>query len=320
MEGGRSSHFVISLDFELMWGVRDHLSVAQYGTNIRGVREAIPRLLDLFDRFAIRATWATVGFLFCEDKDELMASLPRLRPGYRKSVLSNYTYLDEVGQSERDDPHYFGFSLLKGIQACPGQEIATHTFSHYYCLEEGQTPEEFKADTDAAIAVARRQNIELKSVVFPRNQYSRDHLAIVQAAGLKTFRGNERSWLYRAANADGQNKLRRAGRLADHFINLTGNHVQHPTRIEGLTEIAASRFLRPYNRAFAPLDKLRLSRIKDAIDAAASEGGIFHLWWHPHNFGVHLDENLEYLATVLRHFAQVREMHQMQSSRMDDFS
>jgi peptidoglycan/xylan/chitin deacetylase (PgdA/CDA1 family) len=320
MEGEKNSHFVISLDFELMWGVRDHFSVAQYGTNIRGVREAVPRLLDLFDRFAIRATWATVGFLFCEDKDELTASLPHLRPGYRKSALSNYSYLDEVGQSERDDPHYFGFSLLKKIQACPSQEIATHTFSHYYCLEEGQTPKQFKADIDAAISVARRQNIELKSIVFPRNQYSGDHVAIAHAAGLKTFRGNEQSWLYRAANADGQNKLRRAGRLADHFFNLTGNHVQHPTHVDGLTEIASSRFLRPYSKAFAPLDSLRLSRIRNAIDAAASEDGIFHLWWHPHNFGIHLDENLEYLATILRHFAQVREMHQMRSSRMDDFN
>ena len=162
MNTARQSHLVISLDFELMWGVRDQLSIAQYGSNVRGVRKALPRILDLFERFGIRATWATVGFLFCETRDDLIASLPPLRPDYRQKAFSNYLYLDEVGNSEKDDPYYFGFTLLKDIQRCPGQEIATHTFSHYYCLEEGQTPDQFKADIDAAVVVAVRQGIELK--------------------------------------------------------------------------------------------------------------------------------------------------------------
>lgn len=320
MVSDNNSHFVVSLDFELMWGARDHLTVAQYGANVRGVREAIPRLLELFDRFGIRATWATVGFLFCENKDELMASLPVLRPSYRRKAFSNYSYLHEIGKSEKDDPNHFGFSLLKGIQACPDQEIATHTFSHYYCLEDGQNSNEFKADIDAAIAVAHRHSIKLKSIVFPRNQYSRDHLAIVRAAGLKAFRGNERSWLYRPTNAEGQNRFRRAARLADQYFDLTGDHVARLAQVDGLAEIASSRFLRPHSRLLAPIDNLRLSRTKKSIDAAASQNGIFHLWWHPHNFGVDLDENVDFLTSILRHFSKMRETYGMQSSRMDDFT
>jgi len=38
--------FVISLDFELLWGVRDKRTIADYGANIRGVRDAVPALLD----------------------------------------------------------------------------------------------------------------------------------------------------------------------------------------------------------------------------------------------------------------------------------
>jgi hypothetical protein len=59
------------LDFELMWGVRDHADITSYGANVLGGRAAIPRMLDLFERHGIRATWATVGFVFCESKDEL---------------------------------------------------------------------------------------------------------------------------------------------------------------------------------------------------------------------------------------------------------
>jgi hypothetical protein len=77
--------FVISLDFELMWGVRDKRTIADYGCNILGVRQAVPALLDLFATRQIACTWATVGFLFCADKDELMASLPARLPAYADS-------------------------------------------------------------------------------------------------------------------------------------------------------------------------------------------------------------------------------------------
>jgi hypothetical protein len=39
-----SGEFVISLDFELMWGVRDHATRDTYGANVLGGREAIPRI------------------------------------------------------------------------------------------------------------------------------------------------------------------------------------------------------------------------------------------------------------------------------------
>src|SRR5262245_2603825 len=97
-------NFVISLDFELMWGMRDVATRDSYGRNVLGVRHAIPALLEMFDRRAIRATWAVVGLLLCETKDELLARLPPLRPSYSNSRLSTYTYLNEVGSDERSDP------------------------------------------------------------------------------------------------------------------------------------------------------------------------------------------------------------------------
>ncbi len=103
---------MISLDFELLWGVRDHSDRQAYGQNVLGARDAVPRMLELFAARGISATWATVGFLFCETKDELMAALPVERPAYTNPRLSNYTYLDEVGKDERSDPYYFASSLV----------------------------------------------------------------------------------------------------------------------------------------------------------------------------------------------------------------
>src|SRR3546814_13546850 len=77
---------------------------------------------------------------------------PEERPTYADRRLSNYEYLDEVGQSEREDPYYFAPSMARTILNCPHQELATHSCSHYYSLEPGQTDAQFTADLRAAVA------------------------------------------------------------------------------------------------------------------------------------------------------------------------
>jgi hypothetical protein len=75
--------FVISLDFELLWGVRDNkLSISNYGKNILGVRQAIPAMLNMFRKYHVHATWATVGLLLFDNKKELLEYLPERRPKY----------------------------------------------------------------------------------------------------------------------------------------------------------------------------------------------------------------------------------------------
>ena len=97
-----------SLDFELMWGVRDSKTIDRYGRNILGVRQAIPRLLDLFHAYDLACTWATVGLLFFDEKDALLEALPELRPGYADPNRSPYGEIERVGPNERKDPFHFG--------------------------------------------------------------------------------------------------------------------------------------------------------------------------------------------------------------------
>jgi hypothetical protein len=92
--------FVISLDFELHWGVREIRSVSDYRANLLGARQVVPRLLDLFREYDIHATWATVGFLFCRTRDELLCGLPDKKPSYIDVRLSPYSVLDTVGLDE----------------------------------------------------------------------------------------------------------------------------------------------------------------------------------------------------------------------------
>ena len=209
--------FAISLDFELLWGARDHATRNSYGANVLGGRKAIPRILDLFERHGIKATWATVGLFMAESRDKLLASLPPedLRPRYTDPPPSNYSYLDEVGEDERRDPHYYGMSLVRRIMECPEQEIGTHAHANYYPLELGQDIISFEADLTAAIAMAKRRNIVLPSIVFPRNQYAAIHLESCAKLGLQSYRGNETAWPYHTMPVARQTLGRRALSLSD---------------------------------------------------------------------------------------------------------
>jgi peptidoglycan/xylan/chitin deacetylase (PgdA/CDA1 family) len=311
--------FVVSLDFELYWGVRDKTSIEGYKTNLLGVREAIPAMLELFARNGVHVTWATVGFLFFDDKDDLLAHLPALRPGYVNKHLSPYDHLLRIGPSERKDPYHYALSLIRRILQYPDQEIGTHTFSHYYCLEEGQTLEEFRADLDAAHAAARRLGIELKSLVFARNQWRPDYLAACAETGIGAFRGNDRAWMYRAQANEEKSYLKRSVRLVDSYLNVAGHHGQVALRgPSGMIDIPASQFLRPFSRRLARLHPLHLHRIRKSMDHAAKNNLIYHIFWHPHNFGANQNENLDVLRKILEHFRRLANEHGMVSRSMGE--
>ena len=74
----RESTLIVSLDFELFWGMQDGWELSEYEENILGGRAAIPKMLELFRRHGIHATWATVGFLFADNYEELSQFLPKL--------------------------------------------------------------------------------------------------------------------------------------------------------------------------------------------------------------------------------------------------
>ena len=139
----------VSLDFELYWGIRDKVALERCRQQLLRTRELIPALLTLFEEYAIHATWATVGFLFFQSREELLAGLPAQQPAYADSRLSPYPSIEQLGPDEERDPFHYGASLIETIAQTPHQEIASHTFGHYYCLERGQSLEAFRADLQA---------------------------------------------------------------------------------------------------------------------------------------------------------------------------
>ena len=311
---------MVSLDFELAWGVLDAPGAeGPYKANLLGAREAIPRILDLFADYGVAATWATVGFLFAESREEFEAFSPARRPAYANSAFA--TYGERVGANERADPIRFAPSLIRLIAQAPRQRIGTHTFSHYYCLEAGQTLDDFDADLGAAVAIARARGISVRSIVFPRHQVGADHLPVLTRHGIVAYRGNEGHLLDRPAPYPGGSLPVRLARRADAYVPLTGHHtvpwsLTRPR--DGLVNVPASHFLRPIERRLGGLEPLRLLRLRRALRAAAERGDLLHVWWHPHNMGVRTDEHLALLRELLETYRRLHEETGFASYAMED--
>jgi len=305
---------VISLDFELLWGIFDKVEWKQKIQYFENTRRIIPEILNLFEKYNIQCTWATVGMLFNENWDEWNENIPAIQPEYENNRLSAYKYGRSI-QSIESEKLCFAPNLIKQIKQTPGQEIGTHTYSHYYCLEPGQTPESFSDDLNKSVNLAKKFGVNLQSLVFPRNQYNVGYLDVCKENGLKTVRTNPEAWYWRNTQKDSlQQKLFRTGDAYLGFNNKSYTDV--PEISPDINGQKASRLLRSYSgKSF--LDKSRLKRIESEMSAAAREKEIYHLWCHPHNFGENPEKNLKDLELILSHFKSCREKFGMQSLNMD---
>jgi hypothetical protein len=305
---------VLSLDFELAWGVRDVLDVAgAYRGHLLGVREVVPRLLERFAAHDVAATWATVGLLFAESRDEALARAPAVRPAYVDPRLDPYRALEggEVGDDERRDPLHYAASLVRLIAAAPRQELGSHTYAHLYPMEPGVAAEAIAADLAAARAMGQAHGHDLRSLVMPRHQVRAVDLPLVAAAGFAAHRGPEPNALNRPRPGVGGPLALRAGRVLDAYLPLTGaNDAAWPVPdAHGLVDVPEARFLRPASARLRALEPLRVARVVGAMEAAARRGTLCHVWWHPHNFGADPAANLANLDAVLEAYARLRDAY-----------
>lgn len=318
----KNGSFIISLDYELAWGIIEKSYLKKYcNTNVCNVPMVVEKMLELFDKYQINATFATVGFLMCRDKKELEKYSPHLKPSYVNGALSPYTgFLEAL---EQDNPCFFFPSLIKGLKAKKNIEIASHTFCHYYCLEEGQTAKEFEQDLVSANRIANDNGVCLESIVFPRNNVNRDYLGVCYSHGIKCYRGNATKFYGSPKNRYDRIKNRLC-RFLDSYIPISKPSCYDYSQLkqtEGIPfNVPASRFFRPYNKKMALFEPLRIMRIKNEIKYAAKKGKMYHLWWHPHNFGDNMNKNMRDLESVLKYYSECNKKYGMQSYTMSEFA
>ena len=312
-----SGILLVSLDFELFWGMQDVCKLPEYQENILGARKAIPNLLKLFEQNGIHATWATVGFLFGKSKHELMDYFPDndLQPTYDNSIRSSYRCFDNLGLNEEEEPCFFASSLIELVRNTPGQEVGCHTFSHYYCNEGGQTVEQFEADLIAAKKLARHYGYELKSLILPRNQCRDDYIRILNQLGFQSYRGVEDNWIHNKVKFV---PLKKVLRLLDIYFPLTGGCGYLPQKKYGVWNFHASKMFKPYFKPLFFIERLKIYRIKRQMLRAAKKGEVYHLWWHPHNIGIRTAYHLECLKEIFNYYLYLNNLYGMKSMNMEE--
>lgn len=306
---------IVSLDFELFWGMQDCSTLEEYQDYVLGGRKAIPRLLALFEKHGIHATWATVGFQFANDYQELLQYFPDadLRPSYTNPTLSTYRCFDSIGKNEQQAPCFYAPSLIQKISQCDGQEIGSHTFSHYYCREPGQTIQQFEADMRAAVSIAKAHQFQLTSVVLPRNQCATEYTEVLRRLGFTAYRDEENDWIHEKISI---RSLMRILRLADVYLPLTGKGGYTPENESGIINLVGSRMYKPYFKPLAFVENVKIHRIKKQMLHAAKNGLTFHLWWHPHNIGVMTEFHLQQLEEIFSYYDELKEKYGMCSMNM----
>ena len=304
---------IVSLDFELFWGMLDCSTLDAYGTNVLGGRKAIPRLLELFQKYGIHATWAAVGFLFARDYEELQKYFPEAVPAYQDPALNPYPLFETIGKNEEEAPCFYGASLLDLVAKTPGQEIGSHTFCHYYCREKGQTPEQFALDMAAAKQIAQDHGYPVTSVILPRNQCEPEYTAVLRKLGFTAYRDEENDWIHEKISI---RPLKRLLRLMDVYFPLTGLGGYEPKNEDGIWNLVGSRMYKPILKPLRFMERVKIMRIKAQMRHAAKHGLTFHLWWHPHNIGVMTDAHLRQLEEIFSYYVELKEKYGMQSLNM----
>ena len=313
--------FVISLDYELMWGMHDRVTKDGYGhTHVQNVPEVMERLLSLIRKYDVHVTIATVGMIMYDNKETLLGDLPDSKPSYVNKRCSPYdsALIDQIQNDER--LLFFQPDVVERLKGSSLVEIGCHTFCHYYCWEKGQTIRQFEDDMKKAVEIAQRNGITLKSIVFPRNQVSQEHLQVCYKYGIKCYRGNALKYFNQPRNKFEWYK-NRICRIFDAYLNVGGMTSFPYTDIdksEKPINIRASRMLRPFSPKLAFLDGLRLKRMCNEMRYAAKHNECYHIWWHPHNFGANINENLAFLEKLLQCFSNCNQKYGMKSYSMSE--
>lgn len=311
---------IISLDFELIWGILDHADPMKYKNNIEGAWDVIPRMLRLFEKHQIHATWGIVGLLANKSIADCRRNMPEILPKYADENLSTYSHFKKL---ERVSVKYLcAPELIRLIADTKYQEIGSHTYSHYYCAEKGQSKEEFKCDLRKAKEALNFNCENVRSLILPRNQLNEKYKDVMRAEGFVNYRGNEKMWIYQPCELKKYNSvIRRLLRLMDHYISISGHNCYNYSEIsdgQGLNNIRSSRFFRPYSRQLAFLEPIRMHRIKRQMRHAARYHQVFHIWWHPHNFGTNVEKNFRNLIKLIRYYELLNKRYGMRSLNMGE--
>ncbi len=258
---------VISVDLELSWGSGGKHS---YVPLHEKEREILNRFLALCNQYSISCTWATVGNLLLKNREEAK------RRGIVLYGRAPHIYEQVIGTGNSAEHLWFGEDIVQSVIDSPvHQELASHSFFHTRAPEANRL--DYKHELIQVRQLAKDKfGIDIVSYVHPRNLIG--HLDVLNEVGFKNYRGNDRiSSLPKILGAGGITRLIEVG------LGLAIPPAQPHVVDSGLVNVPASYFLATtlFKEVHPPVWRT-VSQCRKSIEETKG-GGIFHLWFHPHN-------------------------------------
>jgi peptidoglycan/xylan/chitin deacetylase (PgdA/CDA1 family) len=306
--------FVVSIDTELAWGEMHRRDGSEGRHRFAAEREVIDRLLALFARYDISATWAVVGHLFldaCHDDG---------RGPHPDLVTPDYPWLDgdwlavDPATDLGHDPFWYGRDIVDAILACPvRQEVGSHSFSHVIVDDPACTAEVFDSELNAAERVAAERDVELRSFVYPRNQIAQ--VARLGEHGFRCYRGGRPQPPFAGRPA----WQRRALGLADKVRPLAGSAVLPAPGDGGVWNVPQTYLFAPSADSRLPVDlwvRRPVARLRQATRARS----LFHLWFHPYNVTAAPERSFAALDRICAAAARWRDAGELDVLTMGDLA
>lgn len=315
--------FCISLDFELHWGCFERMTLTEAEQQyFHNTRKIIPIKLDMFSAFDAHVTWAIVGMMYHKNVTEWKAHLPKQIPTFANPKASAYEWIKEHGFKGEEDLFHFAPDLIERVKQTKNQEIASHTYAHYFCLEEGQTREQFKEDIELSVMLANKNGSQIHSLVFPRNQFNPEYLSVCKEVGISSVRSSPDIWYWKyATGSTFKEKFFRAG---DAYIKMQPIKPVYLKDIVTNTDmplmLPSTRLYRAWKPKYKIQNYFKLKRILDEMTVAAKTQAYYHLWWHPHNFGWQPHDCLRELEQILEHAKKLERKYGFKSMNMHEIT
>lgn len=287
--------FVLSMDVELSWGMVDKPDQLRNNTRyIEQARDCIDKLITLFEKYDISATWAVVGHLLLKECQVLDGQKHPDIPRSKYPWYSRDWFEECPCTSDKENPLWYGQDIVNKIINCKvRQEVACHSFAHIPYGDKNTCRAAVKADLSNCIGEAERAGLKLRSFVFPRNNAG--YVDELNCFGFEAYRGIEPTW-YKAF----PEKLRKVCHVLDQFLAVCPP-VSLPRYDQGLYNIPGSMFYIPMNgfRSLIPV-KSRIYKARKGIRKAIGHKKIFHLWFHPFNIATNQEKLLYGLEEILK--------------------
>lgn len=295
--------FLISLDFESMWGSIGSKDYNGFVERTKYEREIIAGILERFKKHQIHSTWGIVGAMACHSKEEAI----KLNPNnihYPEWNVDTHQIIDNATSE------YFLSDLVLNVSTLPYTEIASHTFTHVYFKNPCVTEEDATKELELSKKVLSNYG-DVNTVIFPRNQIDDCKIRLLNECGYNIYRGTI-TRLFR------NNKYFEFLNCYLPISKKTSYPISTIKAIEGVYNIPASMFLRFYNKKLKVFEKLKLNRIKREMKRSAEKHLVFHLWFHPHNLGTNLEKNFAILDNLLNYFDFLKSKYDYKSVNINE--